>query len=99
MRQCVSGERFIVMPNHMHALIALWGNPEEQPVFHRRELFWIACGFKAAVTSRIRTLRNDSELVVWQPRFNDHIVRNYEDYVRIAAYIGDNPRRWCAPRG
>ena len=91
-------ERFIVMPNHMHAMVALWGTPEEHPVFHRRECFRIVGGFKAAVTSQIRALRRDARFVVWQPRFNDHVVRNYEDYVRIAAYIADNPRRWCARR-
>jgi putative transposase len=98
MRKGVSGERFIVMPNHMHAMIALWGTPEENPVFHRRELFRIVGGFKAAVTSQIRRLRCDARFLVWQPRFNDHVVRNYDDYVRIAEYIADNPRRWCARR-
>ena len=98
MRQGVSGERFIVMPNHMHAIVALWGMPEENRVFYRRELCRIVGGFKAAVTSQIRALRRDPGFVVWQPRYYDHIVRNYEDYVRIAAYIADNPRRWCARR-
>jgi REP element-mobilizing transposase RayT len=98
MRKCVSGEHSIVMPNHMHAMISLWGLPEDNPVFYRRELFRIVGGFKAAVTSQIRKLRRDAGFTVWQPRFNDHIVRNYEDYVRIAAYIADNPRRWCARR-
>jgi hypothetical protein len=31
---------------------------------------------------------------VWQPRFHDHIIRNAQEYERIAAYIASNPARW-----
>ena len=95
-RPFVSGERFIVMPNHFHALIALWGAPEENEEPHRRELFRIIGGFKSAVTSSLRRFFRDPAMVVWQRGSHDHVVRGYDDYVRIAEYIADNPRRWCA---
>ncbi len=30
----------------------------------------------------------------WQPRFHEHVIRNEEDYLKIAEYIQDNPRKW-----
>ena len=31
---------------------------------------------------------------VWQKSFHDHIIRNEEEYYRIAEYIENNPARW-----
>jgi REP element-mobilizing transposase RayT len=44
-------------------------------------------GFKGAVTRRIG-------FSIWQRSYNDHIIRNEEDYNRVAEYIGNNPRTW-----
>lgn len=30
----------------------------------------------------------------WQSRFHDHIIREAEEYRRIADYIANNPRKW-----
>ena len=30
----------------------------------------------------------------WQRSFYDHIVRNYDDYMRIYRYITNNPANW-----
>ena len=32
---------------------------------------------------------------IWQARFNDHIIRNREDYEEHLQYIYENPIRWC----
>lgn len=48
--------------------------------------------FKSAVTKRVRrTLRTDFG---WQPRFDDHIVRNERAFQNIRRYIMTNPERW-----
>lgn len=48
-------------------------------------------GFKSAVTS----YSNDHNIVFgWQPRYYDHIIRNYNEYQRIANYIRNNPANW-----
>ena len=31
---------------------------------------------------------------IWQKSFHDHIIRNREDYEKIAKYIYENPIRW-----
>ena len=48
-------------------------------------------GFKSAVTSYAK----DHNIVFgWQPRYYDHIIRNYNEYQRIANYIRNNPANW-----
>jgi len=48
-------------------------------------------GFKSAVT--IYAL--DHKIVFgWQPRFYDHIIRDDDEYKRIANYIRNNPDNW-----
>jgi len=34
----------------------------------------------------------------WQRNYHDHVIRNQEDYNRIAEYIGNNPARWAEDR-
>lgn len=52
--------------------------------------------FKSAVTKRVRgSLRTDFG---WQPRFDDHIVRNERALRDIRQYIATNPVRWKSDR-
>ena len=44
-------------------------------------------GFKGAVTRQIG-------FSLWQRSFHDHIIRNEQDYIRIAEYIENNPANW-----
>ena len=49
------------------------------------------CGYKAAVTTKIRKTHADFG---WQARFHDHIIRDNENYQRISHYIAQNPQLW-----
>lgn len=51
-------------------------------------------GFKSAVTARINTLRQTKGQKVWQYRFHDHVIRDYEACRRIGAYIDSNIANW-----
>jgi REP element-mobilizing transposase RayT len=51
--------------------------------------------FKGAATRRINALRDTPGEPVWQRNYYEHVIRDEEDYVRICAYIEDNPRRWA----
>jgi len=82
-------DEFIVMPNHMHAIIHL---PKESA---RRALFSLVGGFKSEVTSEVRRRRSDATFNGWQKRFNDHIIRSDHELERIREYIRANPARWC----
>ncbi len=48
-------------------------------------------GFKSVVTVNARPINS---CFGWQTRFHDHIVRNDQDYQRIAYYIENNPANW-----
>lgn len=51
-------------------------------------------GFKSAVTARINQLRNTKGQAVWQSRFHDHVIRDFEECRRIGAYIDSNIENW-----
>ena len=48
-------------------------------------------GFKSAVTKDARAINH---AFGWQERFHDHIIRDEEEYQRIAHYIVNNPANW-----
>ena len=48
-------------------------------------------GYKSAVSAKAHCLQADFK---WQSRFHDHIIRNEDEYQRIAEYILDNPANW-----
>lgn len=50
-------------------------------------------GFKIGVTKWAR--QNTEIHHVWQRNYHEHIIRNGEDYQRIAQYIHDNPVNWA----
>ena len=54
----------------------------------------IISGFKGATTRSVRTRLGDPNLIIWQARFHDRIVRADHEYDAIAEYIEANPARW-----
>ena len=80
----ISIDKWVIMPNHVHAIVVLPGNSAA--------LSTIIGQYKAAVTREIRAF--DSDMQVWQTSFHDHIIRNQADYERIWLYIEVNPARW-----
>ncbi len=52
----------------------------------------IVRGFKIGVTKYIRAHTDIYD--VWQRSFYDHIIRDGDDYERIANYIINNPKNW-----
>ena len=77
-------DHFVVMPNHVHAILIL----QEQNV----SLSVVIGQYKAYVTKAIRKYLPDYH--VWQSSFHDHVIRNEKDYQRIWLYIEGNPARW-----
>ncbi|MBV6519496.1 MAG: transposase [Candidatus Brocadia sp.] len=65
-------------------------------IAHRspRSISSFVAGFKSSATKRINEFRNTPKIPVWQSRFHDHIIRNVDEYHRIADYIRTNPEKW-----
>lgn len=122
-------EEYVIMPNHIHAILQIKNNPvethgsastsgQQSPVkAHDHEntvethgraslpnnngvayrppksISSFVAGFKSEATTKINQYRQ-STMPVWQTRFHDHIIRDFEEYHRIQNYIIDNPSNW-----
>ena len=83
--QDVSVEKYVVMPNHIHMLLALNCNG-------RYDTNQIIGQYKSGVSREVGKLYPNVE--VWQRSFHDHVIRNQFRYEKIWHYIEDNPRKW-----
>ena len=76
-----------------HSGASLQGNKSKFGVARRSPKSissFVAC-FKSMVTMNARKINSGFG---WQTRFHDHIIRNEEEYQRIASYIENNPVNW-----
>ncbi|MDR1800303.1 MAG: hypothetical protein LBQ95_00425 [Lachnospiraceae bacterium] len=83
---------FVVMPNHVHMIIVIDkngginkndGRTQFAPTISRIIKQW-----KGAISKQIG-------FSPWQKSFHDHIIRNEQEYIKIAEYIENNPKRWA----
>ena len=82
-------DKYIIMPNHVHAIICLsagtggQSRPPLQGVIQRFKSISTRQGWKHGVK------------ILWQRSFFDHVIRCEEEYRRIWQYIDDNPAKWA----
>ncbi len=87
---------FIIMPNHIHAIIELknkinnYQTNKFDPLLSR-SISSVLNIYKGRVTKYAKENNIDS---VWQARFYDHILKDPKEYEHIANYIKNNPRAW-----
>jgi len=87
-------ESFVVMPNHVHGIIALTDRTNSQAEsIKRHPLSEIVRAFKTFSSRQINELRNKKE-PVWQRNYYEHVIRNEESLNQICEYIETNPQRW-----
>ena len=101
LRTQVELDEFVVMPNHLHAIIVIREAATTRPMVGARSsaplrrtphsLGSLIAGFKSAVTKRINVLRMSPGSRVWQHNYYDHVVRDEDDINRIREYIVNNP--------
>jgi putative transposase len=102
--QSVDVDLFVVMPNHVHAIIVL--SPDEistpnaqKPDAQKRvpTLGNVVNNYKGGVTriARQHDLIDDSSRI-WQGRYHDHIIREEHTLETVRLYIVENPQRWDA---
>jgi len=99
-------EEFIIMPNHIHAILRI-NNSTNICISQKmkssdsfilqlkaKSISSFVAGFKSIATKRINEYRNTPKYPVWQPRFHDHIIRDKNAYHNIKNYIKNNPLKW-----
>ena len=77
-------DKYVVMPNHVHAIIAINQAGISLPL--------VVGQYKSYVSRSIHRIA--PMLNVWQTSFHDHIIRDQHDYQRIWEYIDTNPQKW-----
>ena len=98
-------DAWVVMPNHIHAIIIIIGEKPTTPVetsqwdvstknhyLKSGSLGAIINQYKTACTKRICTSGYTN--FTWQALYYDHIIRNEKSLQNIRAYILGNPERW-----
>jgi len=106
----VQTDSFVVMPNHIHAIIvvndvgAIHKLPSgefkravhEPPVRGRMLLPTVIGYFKMQTAKRINEMRDTPGAPVWQRNYYEHIVRNEDELGKIRQYIATNRLRWSS---
>ena len=104
----VNIDEWIVMPNHVHGLLAFEGQrrgvqlnaPTVRDLTRRHSVISPRPGtlpvlvrtYKAAVTTQCR--RAGFSDFAWQRNYYEHIIRDDDDLIRVRQYILDNPLQW-----
>ncbi|BAZ14084.1 hypothetical protein NIES4071_59240 [Calothrix sp. NIES-4071] len=90
-------DAFVIMPNHIHAIIVLKQLTTEfldTPKTTRQGLPEIVRGLKTFSATKINQLRNVKGIAVWQRGYYEHIIRNEISLTKIRQYIVNNPVMW-----
>ena len=94
----MESDAFVVMPNHIHGIIAFVGAGLALPTgkgaaSSARTLADVVRAFKSlsAIQVNRRLMRSGS---LWQRNYYEHVARNEQELMAIREYIQANPARW-----
>ncbi len=85
-------DKYVVMPNHIHAIIVLEG--KAAGASPRPTLPDIVCAYKSITTRMCNKMSNVVGRQIFQVSFFDEILESEEGYLNIWQYIDENPRKW-----
>ncbi|TKB95522.1 transposase [Pedobacter cryophilus] len=106
--QTISIDDYIIMPNHIHLIIEIIHQNENQPSEIDKEEDhekWRIARSKMLLPKIINYLKSNSSIEInrlnneignkfWQPNYYEHIVRNEKEHLNISFYIENNPATW-----
>ncbi|MBQ2705051.1 MAG: transposase, partial [Clostridia bacterium] len=88
---CVKIDKYVIMPNHMHLILRIdndgRGNPSPTV---SNVVGWL----KYSITKQINRNHDTAGNIIFQRSFHDHVIRDYDDYLKIWQYIDTNPAKW-----
>ena len=70
------------------------GGSRTAPTEKRKSVGRLIGVFKTVTTKRFNEIRCSPGQKLWQRDYYEHIIRNDDDYRRIAEYIQNNPLNW-----
>jgi putative transposase len=83
-------DAFVVMPNHIHALVEFTGAETSLSV--------AIDAFKSLSTNAACAASMIADAKLWQRGFHDHVVRNDADLDRLREYVSNNRLKWHLDR-
>lgn len=95
-------DEFVVMPNHIHAIVFLDEDAQrfdlEPGNFHRtpRSLGSLVAGFKSVCTTRVNIMNHTAGKPLWQRNYYEHVIRSQRELERVRTYVRGNPERWLS---
>ena len=82
--------RYVIMPNHIHIMLLVVDDGSSRTSTPTKQ--------HSAVSQFVSTFKRfcnkEYGCNIWQRHFNDHIIRNNQDYEEHLRYIYENPMRW-----
>jgi REP element-mobilizing transposase RayT len=83
-------DSYVIMPNHIHIMLFVLESGSSRtstPTKQHSSVSRFVSTFK-------RFCNKEYGCNIWQRYFNDHIIRDHDDYEAHLRYIQDNPMRW-----
>ncbi|MFW6347493.1 MAG: transposase [Cyclonatronaceae bacterium] len=118
MRRELQLDAFVMMPNHIHAIVTIQQQSVAPVETHGRaslrgsrferkpkSISSFLAGYKSAVVRSIDDWIDEQALSIpkfnrrnpfWQANYHDRVIRNADEFERIAWYIRQNPQNWKA---
>jgi len=91
-----------IMPNHVHVILII--QSEGRGVMHyaptnklkspSQTLGAVIRGIKSAITTNIKRMINNQNIIIWQRNYYEHIIRNNHELAILREYIENNPAQW-----
>ena len=88
-----SVHNYVIMPNHVHLLLAFESAGLGKIISSPTELAGGAC-VSTVVKGLKQYVSKASGASTWQKSFHDHVVRSDALYLKIYSYIDENPAGW-----
>lgn len=97
-------DKFVLMPNHIHAIIIIENTEPIEPIEKqyafqiaerrgRRSLQGLIKDFKSVTTRYYKKTFGINESL-WQESFYDEVIKSYQQYESVWNYINGNPFKW-----
>ena len=83
-------DKYVIMPNHFHLILNIADSKNgasETAAPYNNEI-------SKFVSLSKRYCNREYKTNIWQRSFNDHVIRDKNDYNKIWEYIDTNPARW-----
>ena len=78
---------YVIMPNHIHLLLRILPDDRGRPM--------VAPTISTVIQQMKGNVSKQIDHSIWQKSFHDHVIRNEQDYLKIAEYILGNPMKWA----